>query len=264
MPSFSRWQRSARRAAIWAAGIVAAVGTGWAGRSLLDPTAAPVPAQTAALEPSISEAVALATIAPSPAAPSVEFKSAPGGLSVASRIDRDAGIRPVATRRAEAAIVPAPVIQFIASALPSRVDRRLEDAPMAGVASPSPFAHIWRSVAWEEALQLAGSALPFIEGMPVVGVLLQPGAPGERPMVIVAQQDGSGEVIQSIEGPVAKVTDLLARQAMPDVRSSGLARTPPDYIDDHGTVRRNNRMMAVTGRLSIDSLNMLARVATIR
>ena len=83
-------------------------------------------------------------------------------------------------------------------------------------------------------------------------------------MVIVAQQDGSGEVIQSIEGPVAKVSDLLQRQAMPDIRYSTLTRTPPDYIEDRGTVRRNNRMMAVTGRLTVDSLNVLARVATIR
>ena len=156
------------------------------------------------------------------------------------------------------------MVQFISSVLPTRVDNRLDDAPVAGIASRSPFEHIWRSVQWEEALQIAGSGLPFIEGMPVVGVLLQPGAPGERPMVIVAQQDGSGEVIQSIEGPVAKVTDLLDRQSMPDVRSSTLTRTPPDYIDDRGIVRRNNRMMAVTGRLTVDSLNALAKVATIR
>jgi hypothetical protein len=270
MPSFSRWQRSARRAAIWAAGVVAAIGTGWAARSLLDPGLVPVPVQTAStapassIEPSIANAVPLATIAPSPTAPPTDFKPAPEELSQAARNTRVSGVRPVSPRRAEAEIVPAPVIQFIASSLPNRVDRRLEEAPVPGVASRSPFAHIWRSVQWEEALQIAGSGLPFIEGMPVVGVLLQPGAPGERPMVIVAQQDGSGEVIQSIEGPAAKVTELLQRQAMPDVRSSGLTRTPPDYIDDHGTVRRNNRMMAVTGRLSIDSLNTLARVATIR
>ena len=83
-------------------------------------------------------------------------------------------------------------------------------------------------------------------------------------MVIVAQQDGSGEVIQSIEGPAAKVAEMLERQSMPDVRSSNLTRTPPDYIDDRGTVRRTNRMMAVTGRLTVDSLNLLAKVATIR
>jgi hypothetical protein len=161
-------------------------------------------------------------------------------------------------------ITPAPVMQYISSAIPVRLDKTVDVVPVAGTTSRSPFAHIWRSVPWEEALQIAGSGLPFIEGMPVVGVLLQPGGPGERPMVIVAQQDGSGEVIQSIEGPATKVTELLERQSMPDVRSSSLTRTPPDYIDDHGAVRRNNRMMAVTGRFTVDSLNTLAKAATIR
>jgi hypothetical protein len=100
--------------------------------------------------------------------------------------------------------------------------------------------------------------------MPVVGVLLQPGAAGERPMVIVAQQDAGGEVIQSIEGPVGKVNDLLQRQTAPDIHSSEPARTPPDYVDGAGGVRRALRILTVTGRLSSDSLNALARVATIR
>ena len=119
-------------------------------------------------------------------------------------------------------------------------------------------------VTWEEALQLAGSGLPYIEGMPVVGVLVQPGAPGERPTVIVAQQDAAGEVIQSIEGPVAKVSELLLRQAAPDIHASEPARTPPDYVDAPGGVRRALRILAVTGRLGVDSLNALARSATIR
>lgn len=262
MPSFSAWRRSVRRAALWAAGVAAAVGTGWAGRSILGPRAVPQPSETAALAPSLATAVPLASIAPSP--PTADFVPAPEETAVPRQITREIGNRPVSVRRPQAEITPAPVVQYISSALPARIDKAISDVPLAGSASRSPFDRIWRSVQWEDALQMAGSALPFIEGMPVVGVLLQPGGPGERPMVIVAQQDGSGEVIQSIEGPVNKVTELLERQSMPDVRSSALTRTPPDYIDDHGTVRRNNRMMAVTGRLTIDSLNTLAKVATIR
>ncbi len=259
MPSFSRWQRSARRAAIWAAGVAAAIGTGWTGRSILDPRVAQPPAETLAATAPIVTAIPLATMAPA-----AEFTPAPEEIAVPRPNTRDVGLRPASTRRVQAEIMPAPVVRFISSVLPTRVDRNLDETPVAGTVSRSPYAHIWRSVQWEEALQIAGSGLPFIEGMPVVGVLLQPGGPGERPMVIVAQQDASGEVIQSIEGPVAKVTDLLQRQSMPDVRSSTLSRTPPDYIDDRGTVRRNNRMMAVTGRLTTDSLNALAKLATIR
>ncbi len=259
IPAFSRWQRSARRAAIWAAGIAAAIGTGWAGRSFLDPRLVQRPPEMAAATPPITTAVPLASIAPV-----ADFTPAREEIPASRPNARDAGVRPVSIGRREAEITPAPVVQFISSVLPTRVDKSLDEAPVAGSASRSPFAHIWRSVQWEEALQIAGSGLPFIEGMPVVGVLLQPGAPGERPMVIVAQQDGSGEVIQSIEGPVTKVTELLDRQSMPDVRSSSLTRTPPDYIDDHGVVRRNNRIMAVTGRLTVDSLNALVKVTTIR
>jgi hypothetical protein len=101
--------------------------------------------------------------------------------------------------------------------------------------------------------------------LPVVGVLLQPGAPGERATAIVAQQDPSGEVVQSIEGPVAKVNELLRLQATPGMHASETARTPPDYLEGSGGgMRRSLRILAVMGRLPVDSLNALARVATMR
>jgi hypothetical protein len=158
------------------------------------------------------------------------------------------------------------VLQFVSAALATHeAGNSAEPAPVSRSSAPSSgFDRIWRSVPWEEALQIAGSSLPFIEGLPVLGVLVQPGTAGERPMVIVAQQDGSGEVIQSIEGPVDKVTEMLKRQSAPDVQASAPSRTPPDYIDEHGKVRRGIRVLTVTGRLTVDSLNRLARVATIR
>ena len=104
----------------------------------------------------------------------------------------------------------------------------------------------------------------FIEGMPVLGVLFQQGERGERPTSIVAQQDPSGEIILSIEGPTGKVNDLLKRQSSPDFHASEFTRTTPDYVDETGRMRRNNRILTVTGRMSVDSLNALARIATIR
>lgn len=263
IPVFSRWQRNLRRSALWAAGIAAAIGTGWAGRSIFDPPRAPVAAaptaetlaETAA---PLSTAVPLATVAPAP-----DFAPPDAPLPPRERNPRRAEVRAVSTRPDEVSMVPAPVLQFASSVLPAR-ESLTQPATIAPAESASPFERIWRSVTWEEALQIAGSGLPFIEGMPVVGVLLQPGSPGERPTVIVAQQDGSGEVIQSIEGPVGKVNDLLRRQSMPDVYASAPTRTPPDYVDDRGKVRRGIRILTVTGRLTVDSLNALARVATIR
>ena len=260
---FSRWQQSLRRSALWAAGIAAAVGTGWAGRSLIDrPATAPVQATAQVqIDSAIGSAVPLTS------APSNDFGPVTTPLPLPDRTPREPVSRSVAVRHVapSASLVPPPVFQLVSSTLPSsREAMSIEPAPLAGTEIRSPFARIWRRLSWEEALQVAGSALPFIEGMPVLGVLFQPGSPGERPTVIVAQQDASGEVIQSIEGPVDKVTDLLRRQATPDTRASALTRTPPDYIDEPGGVRRANRILTVTGRLTVDSLNALARLATIR
>lgn len=263
LPVFSKWQRSLRRSGMWAAGLVAAAGAGWAGRSIFDPprlveVAAATAADTLAAANLSIRAVPLVTIAPAP-----DFVPSDRPVTVPERNQRRASIRSVTVSQPEAAIVPAPVLQFVSSVLPAR-ESLDEPAPTPRLETVSSFERIWRRVSWEEALRIAGSGLPFIEGMPVIGVLLQPGAMGERPTVIVAQQDGTGEVIQSIEGPVAKVFDLLQRQSAPDVFASTASRTPPDYIEERGVTRRGIRILTVTGRLTVDSLNALAKVATIR
>lgn len=259
-----RWQRNARRAAIWAAGLIAAIGAGWAGRGLLMPeNAVPVAITSLAADANIfQQAVPLNATGPTnfePVQPTVDLQ---GGNSIPLP-DRPA---PRVSRRAEPQLMPAPVLQLAKVVMPASETIAAEPLPAATKPDThSPFDRIWRSVEWEEALQIAGSSLPFIEGIPVVGVLLQAGAPGERPTVIVAQQDGTGEVIQTIEGPVAKVSEMLRRQSSPDVHASNPARTPPDYVDERsGAVRRAIRMLTVTGRLPVDSLNVLARIATIR
>ncbi len=262
LPHFSRLQRSLRRSARWAAGIMVAIGAGWAGRSVFDPPRAPEPIATvedtlAAANLSM-RAVPLVTIAPAP-----DFVPADRPVTVPERSTRRSSVRSVTVRQPEAAIMPAPVLQLVSSVLPTR-ESLDPPAPAPRLETVSSFERIWRRVSWEEALKIAGSGLPFIEGMPVIGVLLQPGSGGERPTVIVAQQDGTGEVIQSIEGPVAKVFDLLQRQSAPDVFASAASRTPPDYVEVHGVTRRGIRILTVTGRLTVDSLNALAKVATIR
>lgn len=262
-----RWQKNARRAAMWAAGLIAAIGAGWGGRGLLMPEAA-LPATTATLADGASifrHAVPLNATPDTmfqPVQPTVDLQG--GGTTIPLPDRRDPA--PRVSRRAEPQLMPAPVLQLVSAVVPSSETIVSEPLPAATVPDThSPFDRIWRSVEWEEALQIAGSALPYIEGIPVVGVLVQAGATGERPTVIVAQQDASGEVIQTIEGPVAKVSEMLRRQSSPGVHASNPARTPPDYVDERGGgVRRAIRMLAVTGRLPVDSLNVLARVATIR
>ncbi len=110
---------------------------------------------------------------------------------------------------------------------------------------------------------LAGG-LPYIEGLTVVGIQMRPGRRGERPTVIVTQQDQSGELIHVIEGPVDQVEEVIRRQPG-DVHRSESTRTPHDYVDDPaGGLRRTLRVLTLTGKLPVDSLNALVRLATIR
>jgi len=256
--AIAMWRARLQRAGLWAAGVVAAVGAGWAARSALDPHRVAVAPPVLAEAPVTPAAPEVATPAPDPTA-ELERQAAPAPLpqTAPSASSRRAGTR-------VEALVPAPSLQLVSLVTPMRT------APATQISMPlaapeGPFSRVWRLVPWEDALQVAGSNIPFIEGIPVVGVMLQPGAPGERPTVIVAQQDQNGEYIQSIEGPVAKVNELLQRQATPDMHASDAARTPPDYSElPGGGVRRTLRILTVTGRLSVDSLNVLSRLATIR
>lgn len=251
------WRRRARRAGLWAAGLVVAVGAGWMGRSAFDrPQIAPAPLALQSVLPETP---------PAPVGnPAADLQSTAAPIPIATAPQRPAAPRRGRERVLEA-VVPAPAVQFAASGVARSEPVAAEAVPVARAVELSPFNRIWRQVEWEDALRIAGSTMPYIEGMPVIGVLLQPGARGERPTVIVAQQDASGDVIQSIEGPVENVSALLARQATPDVNSSALVRTPPDYVSGTGgSVSRTLRVLTVTGRLSLDSLNALARIVTIR
>ncbi len=126
------------------------------------------------------------------------------------------------------------------------------------------FNRIWRVIQWDEAVRTLAGGLPYIEGLAVVGVQMRTGRTGERPTVIVTQQDPTGELIHAIEGPVDQVEEVLRRQPQ-DVNRSEATRTPHDYVEDpSGGVRRTLRVLTVAGKLSADSLNTLARMAIIR
>lgn len=267
------WQIRLKRASLWAAGVMAAVGAGWAGRSLLDPhRTAPSGIEQEALAPLGTAAVLGSSIAPggSPmeadpiadlAAQATELpppESPPAPPPSRNRILR------VANADVPRAAIPAPMLQ-LASGFAPVPERSRDVAVTAATERVTPFGPMWKQVQWEDALEQAGGGLPYIEGLLVVGVLLHPGAVGERPTALVAQQDPSGEIILSIEGPTDKVSALVRSQATPELHASEVTRTTPDYITAPGSpVRRVNRVLAVTGRLSVDSLNALARLATIR
>ena len=80
---------------------------------------------------------------------------------------------------------------------------------------------MWRTMSWDGAQDEAGDKLPHIDGLPVVQVQVQAGEQGKQPLMVVAQQLSSGEVIRTIEGPLDDVSQLLARRTMSGPRLLG-------------------------------------------
>ena len=69
-------------------------------------------------------------------------------------------------------------------------------------------------------------------------------------MMVVAQRLSSGEVIQTIEGPTADVSQLLSRRGDGGLDSAG---RPAEAMT------RGDRMLVVTGELPPDSLRAMVR-----
>jgi hypothetical protein len=125
---------------------------------------------------------------------------------------------------------------------------------------------MWRTVSWAGAQEEAGDKLPHIDGLPVVQVQVQAGEQGRQPLMVVAQQLSSGEVIRTIEGPAQDVSHLLARRTMSDpmptassVDSSRPNRGTAERIDGSMAMQRGDRMIAITGALPADSLLAMIR-----
>jgi hypothetical protein len=125
---------------------------------------------------------------------------------------------------------------------------------------------MWRTMSWDGAQAEAGDRLPHIDGLPVVQVQLQAAEQGKQPLMVVAQQLSSGEVIRTIEGPTSDVSHLLARRTMTDPdpatvakdssRSSGRSN---DRADRTMAMQRGDRLLVITGALPPDSLLAMIR-----
>jgi hypothetical protein len=245
-------QASARRrrlrVAAWVASLVAAVGLGWMANYLLTiRTATPteLAGQTVAPLPVTAPAI------PTAVAPSVEsspVKSSP----VARRVNRR---HPTRTETPEST-VPLPTVVAPPSLQLTSVDIPHPDLELDGM---------WRTMSWDGAQAEVGDKLPHIDGLPVVQVQLQllPSDKGRQPLMVVAQQLSSGEVIRTIEGPTNDVSHLLAQQTVSD---SGTTVTRTDSIDSRSggpdrtmAMQRGDRMLVITGALPSDSLLAMIR-----
>jgi hypothetical protein len=123
---------------------------------------------------------------------------------------------------------------------------------------------MWRTLSWDGAQAEAGDKVPHIDGLPVVQVQLQTVEEGKKPLMVVAQQLSSGEVIRTIEGPMNDVSHLLARRTMSDPDPSATADSTNAgavaiNLDRTMAMQRGDRMLVITGALPQDSLRAMIR-----
>jgi hypothetical protein len=269
--------RSARlagrwRAAAWAASMLLAVGLGWGARSL-GPTDQPMQA-VASDTPSPQPATPLVADS-APASLAAESGTAPAAPGAALAARETSGQIGGASRRAadRPPAVTAPAARFdIAEQFSPRPDSAPLIAEPAGTMLSSgrlpsgsfsgSTGALFRTVSWDRARFERGESVPRIEGLPVMEVQLA-GSRGDdsRPLMVVAQQLESGQVIRTIEGPATDVNQLLASQGAD-------ATSPwPTMGEDEGiaggdgamAVRRGDRILAITAPLPGDSLRAMIR-----
>jgi len=273
-PAFDSLRRLAAEAAslrrrrvqitAWAASLVAAVGLGWTASSLVrsgDDGQAQAPAVSAAPARTAETAPTLGASHPSASAPTV--------AATARTRDTPSVARSVRTVRTTASKRVSPSADSLLAAKREAALSVLNPTPaleLTRLEKPSERSEVeldgmWRTMSWDGAKAEAGERVPHIDGLPVVRVQVQNSELGSRPVMVVAQQLSSGQVIRTIEGPASDVSQLLSRRAMSDVDSlflpgdSGL-RTDASHAM---AMQLGDRMLAITGDLPSDSLRAMIR-----
>jgi Putative zinc-finger len=250
-------RRRVHRAA-WAASIVAAVAFGWTASHLAD--AAGVSRERPASVEGAPAAVtrqAVTNDSRTPAARPADLRPSRND-SAASKSSGTPSRRARRVATTEAAQVSLPPVVAPAELELSRIDIPSGDFELEGM---------WRTMSWVGAQEAAGDKLPHIDGLPVVQVQVQASRQGKQPLMVVAQQLSSGEVIRTIEGSASDVSHLLARRTMSDPDPS--KGFPTDSTRDSIVIRkgvdgtmamqRGDRMIAITGALPPDSLLAMIR-----
>jgi hypothetical protein len=252
--------------AAWAASLVAAVGLGWVASSVVRAGSAGHQA---------TPAVASVPAAPAPrgataSTPVRNLAPRPARRGDAPRALRDSAERQPVRPRVESVEVVAPSSDSARAsarkAALSVLDPKPEPAlELTQLERPSPSGELdgmWRTMSWDGAKAEAGERLPHIDGLPVVQVQVQSGEQGSRPVMVVAQQLSSGQVIRTIEGPATDVSQLLSRRAVADVDSLFLPRDSAGLGSDAShamAMQVGDRMLAITGDLPSDSLRAMIR-----
>ena len=254
-------RRRRLRAAAWAASLVAALGLGWSASTMVGPTRTSVATRTL---PPVAEAPPLPTRAdsgearppastPAPAAATPtpvrsEARREAARARTVARVAREDSLREDSIRAAKLAVLdPAPALELTP----------LDDRRPPG----EQFDGLWRTMSWDGAQSEAGQRLPHIDGLPVLRVQVQSNDHSKRPLMVVAQQLASGQVIQTIEGPARDVSELLSRRTgtSPDGGLSVSISDVAPAVDQAMAMQMGDRMLAITGALPSDSLRAMIR-----
>jgi anti-sigma factor RsiW len=247
--------------ASWAASIVAAVAFGWTASHLVSPGSPPrVASGGAALTPTAVARQAAVRNSTAPATTTTAILRPARTESTRVRSPR----RPTrVTRRSATTVDTAATLVPPVFAAP---ELELSSIDIPPTSHEFELDGMWRTMSWAGAQAEAGDKLPHIDGLPVVQVQVQAGEQGRQPLLVVAQQLSSGEVIRTIEGSAQDVSHLLARRTMSDpiptvasVDSSRPSPTSPERIDGSMAMQRGDRMIAITGALPPDSLLAMIR-----
>ena len=243
------------RAAAWAASLVAALGLGWTASTMVGvarttsvatntlPPAAEAPAIPAPADVVKKPAASQPAPAAAPAPVRAEVRREAAQARTVARAGRRDSIREDSIRSARLALLdPAPAPEL---------------APFDQPRSPAgeQFAGMWRTMSWDGAQSESGESPPHIDGLPVLRVQVQANDHGKRPLMVVAQQLASGQVIQTIEGPARDVSELLSRRTGTST-DGALSVTISDAApaaDQAMAMQMGDRMLAITGALPSDS-----------
>ena len=248
------------RVGSWAASVIVALGLGW--------TAHVWTGRERAAEPGSQEAVVVqeAAAAQSSSTPDTSARSsspsprqtAPGAPNIrpASANRAAGGEQPALTDSIRS---PAQLVSPTVHGLAADRGNNAEDSTRFSQANSTLLANeheipelqiegIWRIVSVAAAEEESGAPLPSVPGLQVVQVKVQGLRPNEK-IVAVDQQLATGQVIRTIEGPAAQMTDLLARDGQRDRASAASA------YDALMTLRFGDRIVAIRG--PADSLRAL-------
>jgi hypothetical protein len=249
-------RQRAMRAGIWAASLMAALGLGWSANRWLGRAeeasgggmvSSRDPDTAAAQLPSVPDSPRTSSFAP----PEVARQDEPVRAPREEPNPTSTEAPPAPTETARATLDSIATLRSVAvDPLPTPDPDSIGFASSnSGVLSTDQGVgemiteSMWRIVTIGDAEQESGAPVAAVPGLPVVQVKVQGVQPNER-IVAVEQQLSTGEVIRTIEGPAAQMSDLLARDGQ---RAASMGQATSNALEALMTMRFGDRMVALRG-----------------